>query len=244
MTLAVLIAAVYIYGQSNLNFIAFFSYATTPLEAFAAFAMAALLLREHSGRRGGGMSRVFASYCLGMLFWFLAECTWTFYALVARIEIPYPSIADAFWLLGYAPLLMGLQWQVWPFREAFAPWKRVTIILGMFILTGIILFLTIPPLLQGNQDPVTLTVSLAYPFLDAVLLSVAIPFLLLFRRGSYWRFALFVILGLLLQLAGDLAFSQSFLSATYYPGSPADMVFDWSYLALALGFYKGVKPNL
>lgn len=244
LTIALLIGGVYAYGQSHLEFIAFFSYATTPFEAFAAFAMAIVLFRGHSGRRGGGMSRVFALYSLGMLSWFLAEGTWTIYALVAGIVVPYPSIADVFWLVGYVPLLLALQLQVWPFREAFVPWKRVTIVLSMFILTGLILTVTIPPLFQGNQDLLTLTVSLAYPFLDAVVLSVAIPCLLLFRRGTYWRFALFIVFGLVLALVGDLTFAQSFLSASYYPGSHVDMIFDWSYLALALGFYKGIKPNL
>jgi hypothetical protein len=87
-------------------------------------------------------------------------------------------------------------------------------------------------------------VSLAYPFLDTLLLAVAIPVFLVFRKGSYWRPTLFVILGIMLQLVGDLLFNQAFFSGTYYAGSPTDLIFDYSYLMLALGFYKGLRPNL
>ncbi len=244
LTLAILLAVVYAYGQSNLAFIALFSGAITPIEAFAAFATATLLYNAQRGEKGGGMSRAYAAYSLGMLFWLIAECIWTLYALVFRIEIPFPSMADVFWLLGYFPLLAALLLQAWPFRDVFAPWKRVAIAVGMLLLTITILTATIPPLFAENASKVALAVSVGYPVLDALLLSVAIPIFLLFRKGSYWRPTLFVLLGLMLQLFGDLAFAQSYLSGFYYPGSPIDLVFDYSYLILALGFYNGLKPNL
>lgn len=244
ITLAVLLALVYVYGQSHLEFIAFFSNAITPFEAFAAFATAAVLFQAHRGQKGGGMSRVYGLYSLGMLFWLIAECIWTLYALVFLIEIPFPSFADAFWLLGYVPLMGALLLQGWRFRDAFALWKRMALILGMSFLTVLILAATIPPLFEGSADTVAFIVSVSYPFLDALLLSVAIPLFILFRKGSYWRPTLFVLLGIMLQLVADLTFAQSYLSGFYYPGSPVDLVFDYSYLMLTLGFYRGLKPNL
>jgi hypothetical protein len=244
LTLAILLAVVYAYGQSNLPFIADFSGAITPFEAFAAFATATILYSAHRSEKGGGLPRAYAAYSLGMLFWLIAECTWTVYALVFRIEIPFPSMADVFWLLGYLPLLAALLLQAWPFRDVFAPWKRVAIAVGMLVMTITILTATIPPLIAENAGEVPLAVSVAYPVLDALLLSVAIPVLILFRKGSYWRPTLFILFGLMLQLFGDLAFAQSYLSGFYYVGSPIDLIFDYSYLMLALGFYNGLKPNL
>lgn len=244
LTLAILLTFVYVYGQSHLIFIAFFSNAVTPLEAFAAFATATLLFRAHRGQKGGGMSRVYELYSIGMLLWLVAECIWTLYALVFLIEIPFPSLADAFWLLGYVPLMGALLLQSWRFRDALSPWKRITITLGISLLALLILAATIPPMFEEYADMVALSVSVSYPILDALLLSAAIPLFLLFRKGSYWRPTLFVLLGIVLQLAADLAFAQSYLIGFYYSGSPADLVFDYSYLVLALRFYRGVKPNL
>lgn len=244
LALAVLLALVYVYGQSHLVFIAFFSNVITPFEAFGAFATATLLFYAHRGEKGGGMSRVYVLYSLGMLFWLIAECIWALYAIVFLIEIPFPSSADAFWLLGYVPLMAALLLQAWRFGDAFALWKKIAMVLGLLLLTILILAATISPLFEEYPSTVTLAVSVSYPILDALLLSVAIPLFLLFRKGSYWRPTLFILLGIMLQLVSDLAFAQSYFSGLYYPGSPIDLVFDYSYLMLALGFYRGVKPNL
>jgi hypothetical protein len=244
ITIVALLAIVYAYGQSNLDFIGSFSATITPFEAFAAFATAALLFKANSGRKGGGMSRAFGLYSLGMGCWFAAECIGAYYGVILGIEIPSPSFADAFWLLGYVPLLAALLSQAWPFRDAFSRLKLVLLALGMTGMIIIILVATIPPLFEQKLDSTAFLVSVSYPFLDALLLSVAIPVLIMFRKGSYWRPMLIVFLGIMLQLIADLAFAQGFLSGFYYPGSPVDMVFDLSYITLALGFYKARKPNL
>jgi hypothetical protein len=243
VTICVLLGLMYGYGQSNLNFIGFVSNIITPFEALAAFAIAALLWKMNSGKQAGGMSRVYASYSLGIGFWLLAECTWSLYVLAFRIEIPYPSIADLFWLVGYIPLLMALLLQAWPFRELLVSKKQLALTLGMFVLAFLILIATIPPLLGQDQDLVALGVSVAYPLLDTLLLTVAIPIFLVFRKGSYWRPLLFVTFGIILQLFGDLAFNQAFFSSAYYAGSAIDLIFDMSYLMLALGFYRALKPR-
>jgi hypothetical protein len=244
VTFGVLLGFLYVYGQSNLNFIGFVSNIITPFEAFAAFALAALLWKMNSGKRAGGMSRVYASYSLGIGFWLLAECTWSLYVLAFRIDIPYPSIADLFWLVGYVPLLMALIFQAWPFRELLISKKHLALTSGIFILAFLILIVTIPPLLRPSEDIVALSVGVAYPLLDTLLLTVAIPVFVIFRKGSYWRPMLFVMAGIMLQLVGDLAFNQAFFSGAYFPGSPIDLIFDLSYLLLALGFYRALRPSV
>ena len=122
--------------------------------------------------------------------------------------------------------------------------KQLILTLGMFALAFLILILTIPPLAEQSQDLVALSVSVAYPLLDTLLLTLAVPVFLIFRKGSYWHPTLLVLLGIILQLVGDLAFNQSILTGAYYSGGPTDLVFDFSYLTLALGFYKAVKSKL
>lgn len=38
---------------------------------------------------------------LGFLFWALGEASYSIYALFLGVAIPYPSLADVFWLTGY-----------------------------------------------------------------------------------------------------------------------------------------------
>lgn len=243
-TVCVLLAIIYAYGQSNLTFIGAFSNVITPFEAFAAFAMAALAWKMNSGKRGGGMSRVYASFSIGIGLWVVAEGIWSFYVLVLGIVIPFPSLADLFWLVGYVPLLCGLLLQAWPFRDAFSRLKRAALVTAMLVMTGAILIVAIPPLFSQELDSLSFLVSVLYPFLDSLLLSVAVPLLLLFRKGAYWRPMLFVLVGLILQFVGDLAFAQGVLIGSYYSGSPTDLIFDFSYLTLTLGFYEASRPVL
>ena len=240
----VLLVIIYAYGQTNLQFIGLFSNSITPFEAFAAFAVSALVFKAQNGPRLGSMSHVYLSYSLGLFFWVLGESAWTLYSILLRVAVPFPSIADLFWLVGYIPLLLALLMQAWPFREWFTLRKQIVLGLGMFAMAALMLSGTVPFVAQQYRDSLALVVGVAYPVLDTVLLSVAIPVFILFRRGTYWRPMLFVLVGIVLQLTGDLLFAQSALSGSYYPGSPSDLVFDFSYLMLALGFYKALNLRL
>jgi hypothetical protein len=42
-----------------------------------------------------------AWFTMGLILWFIAELSWTYYELGLGIENPYPSPADAIWLAGY-----------------------------------------------------------------------------------------------------------------------------------------------
>ena len=81
-------------------------------------------------------------------------------------------------------------------------------------------------------------VNVAYPILDMVLLCVAVPLFFFFRKGTYWRPMLYVLIGIALQFVGDVVFTITFFGNW----NPQDLIYDWSYLILALGFYKWLKP--
>src|SRR2546427_13263596 len=46
-------------------------------------------------------NRAFVFIAVGIILWATAELTWTYYQLGLRIENPFPSIADGFWVIGY-----------------------------------------------------------------------------------------------------------------------------------------------
>lgn len=54
---------------------------------------------------------------LGILLWFLGDTAWAIYETVLQIEIPYPSFADVFYLVGYIPIAMGMVQFLWTFRS-------------------------------------------------------------------------------------------------------------------------------
>ena len=111
-----------------------------------------------------------------MVLWFLGELGWGVYTMFLGVEIPYPSLADIFWLSGYIPLFIALLLYV----EFFQP----AITVKSFLVAGAIVAgmsavifssLMIPVLADAAEyDMVTLCVSLAYPALDLFLFLEAI----------------------------------------------------------------------
>ena len=48
-----------------------------------------------------GMQADFFAFTVGAFLWLCAEASWAYYREGLGVEVPYPSFADLFWLLGY-----------------------------------------------------------------------------------------------------------------------------------------------
>ena len=239
MTAASAIGVAYVLAQSDHNFLYLLSNGLPPLLAFVAFTVALAGLIRYGVSPKNRFSTVWLGYSLGVLLWFLGESTWAVYALAYSNPDPFPSIADGFWLAGYVPLICAIVIQSWPFREFLFSRRMLTIVSMVLVLAGVLLAALIPPTFAaGNgQNFVTAVVGLAYPLLDVALLVIALPILFLYGRGTFWRPFLFVTVGLILTFAGDVLFTWTSLNGTYYDGSYLELLFHWSYLTLAYGFY-------
>jgi hypothetical protein len=243
LTAATALGILYFLAQSDVMGLYLISNGLPPLLALTAFITASVGLFRNGVRTNDRISLVWLGYSLAMLLWLLGESMWAVYTLWYSIPIPYPSIADIFWLVGYLPLLISLIVQVWPLREVFATKQmRATIIL-MFALASALLVGLVPPTYASSlgEGFATLAISLAYPLLDVALLSVALPMVLLFRKGTFWRPFLFITIGLILTFVADVLFTWTNLNGTYYDGNYLELFFHWSYLTLTYGFYLRLR---
>ena len=243
LTAATALGILYFLAQSDVMGLYLISNGLPPLLALTAFITASVGLFRNGVRTNDRISLVWLGYSLAMLLWLLGESMWAVYTLWYSIPIPYPSIADIFWLVGYLPLLISLIVQVWPLREVFATKQmRATIIL-MFALASALLVGLVPPTYASSlgEGFATLAISLAYPLLDVALLSVALPMVLLFRKGTFWRPFLFITIGLVLTFVADVLFTWTNLNGTYYDGNYLELFFHWSYLTLTYGFYLRLR---
>jgi len=231
--IAVLILAVYIYGQTNPDFLHVFSNVFSSLMALAAAAIGVLAVARTGVDIRDRWSMVWLGFTAGVILWLVG----TIYSLVMNVSIQFPSPADALWVAGYVPFILALLFQIWPFREAFSSWKLRSATLSTSVIGIVVLAILIPPSMRAEHDFLSVVVSLTYPLLDVVLLIVAIPSLIFFLDGIFWRPMLTVVCGIILTLLGDIAFDLTVLQGTYYDGHPLDLFFYWSYLAFSLGFY-------
>jgi hypothetical protein len=239
LTLGAAIGLLYYISQGRPGFLYLISNGLPPVLAFSALAVAIAGLIRNGVVVRNRVSAVWLGYSLGVMFWLLGESTWATYALLYSIPVPFPSLADGFWLAGYIPLLCAIAVQTWPFRQFFSSEKMLPVVSSIVILSVPLFGALVPSayMSETGQSFLPIVVSLAYPFLDVMLLVFALPILFLFGRGTFWRPFLFVTVGLILTFIGDILFGWATSNGVYYDGSYLELFFHWGYLMLAYGFY-------
>jgi len=172
----------------------------------------------------------------------LGEVGWAVYTLLLNVEIPYPSIADAFWLIGYVPLFIALYLYVRAFRFSTPKLMHATAdvvvsVVSLFLFA----FLVTQILVAAAEETTTLAVDIAYPALDLALFSLSILGLLIFAKGKIARAWLLINGAILMNVVADILFSYTTLQGTYYNGHFLELFFHWGYILFALAFYTHRK---
>jgi len=244
---AIGLVAIYIFQNFYLDFMYTFSNVFPPFIAGMAVLSSFFALRRYWDNFGSRLSKIWLGFALGMILWFLGELGWAVYTMILGIEVPYPSIADVFWLIGYVPMFIALLLYIQIIQPAISArmfFVASVIVVGMSVTAFLLLMM--PVLAEASQqDLATLSTSLAYPGLDLALFLEAILGLLVFtvtrlkgRVGVAWHLMNGAILS---NVVADGAFSYTALEGTYYNGHPLELLFHFGYLLFALAFYVHSK---
>ena len=205
--------------------------------AGVAFASALLCWRRY----GFGLRRQFEAvwfmFSLGSGLWILAELAWATYYFFLNVEVPYPSIADIFYIGGYFPMLAGLVLYLRAFSVAMSR-KRLSLALSAIgVAVTLAMAFVLPLELTEGLSPLNLLTDLAYPILDLALISLTVLALAIFIGGAISKWWVLFGGASVLYVIGDEYFLYQFAAGTYYNGSFDDLLFVLGYLALALAFY-------
>jgi diguanylate cyclase (GGDEF)-like protein len=184
-----------------------------------ASAVVAILIGIRRNRPQGTLTWLFMA--LGLLLLFVGDSIWTYYEEVRRIEPPFPSLADAAYLLGYVPLAIGLMLVV----RARRPGHDTGSLIDAAIVTaafgvGSWIFL-IEPVMEPGLSILEVIVTIAYPLVDILLIAVvaALAFGTEMRAFSYR-----LITGSLLALIiADTLFTFGTIGEWYNTGNPLDI---------------------
>jgi len=165
----------------------------------------------------------------------IGDTIW-FYLEVILGEQPFPSLADAFYLAFYPLALIGL------LSLPSAPLKpterlRVWLDLAIIMITAwmaIWFFIISPTAAQYENGQLDQFLAAAYPVGDLVLLGGI--FTLLFRgaEGSVRSMLILYLTGLVLNVAGDLAYAYTSLQGTYVSGGWMDLSWILAYWFFAI----------
>lgn len=177
----------------------------------------------------------FISILIGLVSWLLAEITWGYYELWLGIHNPFPTIADAFWLIGYVffiytvfRILTHFQYRVneslpdtgTPKLNWYKNRIHITILLvstalvigiGLTYLSATIVFTGQNPLDVLNSNAFTsFAISVVYPLLDGVLLVPTVVILIGLRRTDpvfvHWSL---ICAFIIISIIGDIGFAYS-----------------------------------
>lgn len=211
---------------------------------FCAFIAAALYSWGWMSMSGSEASRrVWGGVALGMILWTTAEAIWAIYEVGLRVPVPYPSLADAFWLLGYIPLYLALLTRYRTFRGRPSAQQRTVVLLVALLYTVVVPLFVIRPVIDnvGSSEPLRTLTSILYPLADWGLLILTLVIIFALEKGRFaavWR--LFG-LGLIMSTTADIVFSYATANGLYYPSQTLnplsgliDTLFNASYLTLGL----------
>jgi diguanylate cyclase (GGDEF)-like protein len=164
---------------------------------------------------------------LGQLSFVVGDIIWTAYAAFA--EDPFPSPADASYLLGYPLLAAGLALAI---RRRVRGGDRAGLLDGAILATGAAVvwwsFVLGPLVAASDPDPLSFAISIAYPIGDLLLIGMALG--LVMTPGAKSASFLLLVGNLLLLLFGDLVFGLQSVDGTYVDGGLLDCVWMVAYV--------------
>ena len=197
---------------------------------------AALLVVAASHRRGREMA-AWVLFGIGVGCWGTGELIWSWYALFNSGAVPYPGLADIFYVAGYPTIFAGVL--LLPHLQS-ARWERVRITLdalaGTVALTAITWTFYLRGAISINANATLLenAVNLAYPVGDLILL-VGLMMIFTWRSELQFDGRLLVIgAGMALTVAADMTYVLLLNNGSYVDGAAMDAIWLGGYGLFAL----------
>ena len=206
----------------------FFGNVLRPIAAAVAAGLAIIVVLKQGV--SGIFGRSYLALAAGLVLYFIAEIIWGYYSIALGIEVPFPSLADAFWLAAYAPFGYGL----FKLAKLYAGKKKktrplviISAIVASFSLFYIYELVTVSDA-TSTDGLVALAIGIAYPILDAILIVPAVLALLSSGKGYLtsipWIFISWVLTAIadtifgftaIMGYAGELSIWNLFYNAAY-----------------------------
>jgi len=173
---------------------------------------------------------------LGTLTWSIGMLLWNYYIFLAQVEVPYPSLADAAFILS---------WPLWTLGVFFLS-KTTGVKFALRKVQGKVMLLIIPliavvasyylliVIARGGTfeldftDKLKVFFDLFYPIGSAVIITIALTFYGLSSTllgGKYKKPIVILILGFVANFFSDFTFSYTTTNETYFNGHFVDFMF-------------------
>jgi len=225
---------------------AFFNLSNTLISPAAALSASFLFYQVWRNKKFTNARALWSGMALGFGLWGLADVIWAFYSVVLGVTVPYPSIADLLWVIGYIPLYFALITRLRTLKTVPTRRQQLLIILlniPWIVLTAVYI---LPPIVQDFDLSrlVEGVVNILYPLADVGLVIIACMILILLKEGRFaiiWRL---IFSGIFIMTVSDLLFSYSTWQGLYYPDDRVnaltifiDTTYTLAYICAGFGIY-------
>lgn len=144
----------------------------------------------------------------------LGQAVFVTYQFFLDTEMPYPSLADVFFMLSYPLVIGGLMLFLRAYKESGfpigPPSERVWLGTAVALLCAVGGYPILKPLVVNPGQPRETLLNVLYPILDCIVLILAVLLIrisLHFRGGTVWRVWALLLGGFVCLCAGDTLFS-------------------------------------
>jgi hypothetical protein len=179
--------------------------------------------------------KIIAPLQVSNLLFAIALYTW-FYFNVTGNEIPYPSLADLFFLLYYPANFISL---IFLTRQTGTKWSVgstiSTFLIFLFLAAISTLFLSSQSI-DFTSPPIVVFLNLIYPILDSLLIAMGITIMRSQKNFGY-RYLFFYVFGYIFLGFGDVIFAYQTNANLYWNGNAVDLLYAIAHMSIALGTF-------
>ena len=182
---------------------------------------------------------------LGTFTWSIGMLFWNYFVFVAKIEVPYPSLADAAFILSWPLWALGVLSLSKATGVKFAL-RRIKGKVLLFIVPVVAIVSSYYLLIEVARGGVVeldgsnfwkMFFDLFYPIGSAVILAISLTFFSLsrdFLGGKYKVPVLILVIAFLINYLADFMFSYTTTNETYFNGHFVDFLFATAMYLLSM----------
>lgn len=207
---------------------------------FYFFAGGLALLNVKSIGMSNNLGKAFLYLGLGLVSFAGALLVWWLYNSVFRIDVPYPSLADVFFVIFYPLSLLGFLYFIRAGSETMETVLLVKSFLVLMVMSVLVLSFNRLFIIDVNQSNISQLFNLLYPVGDIFIASIAFIGLSL-AKGRMKQGLLLLLFGALVGVVADLVFSYRTSIDVYWNGDISDLFYAFSGFLFALGMVNSVS---
>ena len=201
---------------------------------------AIVIAKKHWGGSKSSLGKLLIFLGVGLLGQWLGLQVWTYYNVIAKVEVPYPSIADVgYFLLVPAYIIAAtMLFKVSGARFTAKSLKSKFILVALPIVSLTVAFgLFVKDVGFTDSTPVRVFFDLAYPIGEIIPVTIALSVLLMTTGilGGKMRSRIqFVVFAFAFQFLTEYFFLYQSGTGTYVNGGISDLLYATSYAIMGL----------